>query len=225
MDEPVDVRFAAPPREGARRAPRRRRRGRSPWPWIDEDEPDPIVDGQIDLGALAAEFSFSALDPYPRKPGVDFAPAAEPDASQTPLAGLADRAEGRLNDFRNSTIRRVSDGRARLPTQARATLAEPRFALVAEAAIVRGARGGVSRVRDARGVFAGMANEVRIALDAMGGDRGPSVVVPAAAIALVRRPDVSSLFYGDEKVVGRCSAAIPRWPPRRGSCIPMSRSR
>ena len=47
-----------------------------------------------------------------------------------------------------------------------------------------------------------MANEVRIALDAMGGDRGPSVVVPAAAIALVRRPDVSFLLYGDEKVIG-----------------------
>jgi uncharacterized metal-binding protein YceD (DUF177 family) len=33
------------------------------------DPPDPIVNGQIDLGALAAEFLLLNLDPYPRKPG------------------------------------------------------------------------------------------------------------------------------------------------------------
>ena len=32
-----------------------------------EDAPDPIVDGKVDLGALAAEFIALALDPYPRK--------------------------------------------------------------------------------------------------------------------------------------------------------------
>ena len=47
-----------------------------------------------------------------------------------------------------------------------------------------------------------MAGDIRIALDAMGGDYGPSVVVPAAAIALVRRPDVSFQLYGDEKILG-----------------------
>jgi glycerol-3-phosphate acyltransferase PlsX len=46
-----------------------------------------------------------------------------------------------------------------------------------------------------------MSKEVRIALDAMGGDSGPSVVVPAAAIALVRRPDLSFLLFGEEKRV------------------------
>ncbi len=35
-----------------------------------EDPPDPIIDGKIDLGALAAEFFALGLDPYPRKPGV-----------------------------------------------------------------------------------------------------------------------------------------------------------
>ena len=44
-----------------------------------------------------------------------------------------------------------------------------------------------------------MNGEIRIALDGMGGDHGPGVVVPAAAIALERRPDVSFLIYGDEK--------------------------
>lgn len=43
-----------------------------------EDEsfelPDEILDGRIDLGALAVEFLILALDPYPRKPGAHFAP-------------------------------------------------------------------------------------------------------------------------------------------------------
>lgn len=36
------------------------------------EAPDPIIDGRIDLGALAAEFLMLSLDPYPRKPGVSF---------------------------------------------------------------------------------------------------------------------------------------------------------
>ena len=47
-----------------------------------------------------------------------------------------------------------------------------------------------------------MASDVRIALDAMGGDHGPSVVVPAAAIALERRPDVEFLLFGDQSTIG-----------------------
>jgi phosphate acyltransferase len=46
-----------------------------------------------------------------------------------------------------------------------------------------------------------MNKDVRIALDAMGGDFGPSVVAPAASIALTRRPDVSYSFFGDEKLI------------------------
>jgi hypothetical protein len=37
-----------------------------------EEPPDAIVDGKIDLGALAAEFLALGLDPYPRKPGASF---------------------------------------------------------------------------------------------------------------------------------------------------------
>ncbi len=33
----------------------------------DQDPPDPIVDGKIDLGALAGEFLALGLDPYPKK--------------------------------------------------------------------------------------------------------------------------------------------------------------
>ncbi|RXF74671.1 phosphate acyltransferase PlsX [Hansschlegelia zhihuaiae] len=43
-----------------------------------------------------------------------------------------------------------------------------------------------------------MTDTVRIALDAMGGDHGPSVVAPGASIALSRKPDLKFLFVGDE---------------------------
>jgi phosphate acyltransferase len=54
-----------------------------------------------------------------------------------------------------------------------------------------------------------MNKDVRIALDAMGGDHGPAVVVPAAAIALTRRPDVSFQFFGDQRQVRPLVEATP----------------
>ena len=44
----------------------------------DRDPPDPITDGMIDVGALAAEFLALGLDPYPKKPDVEFAPVTFP---------------------------------------------------------------------------------------------------------------------------------------------------
>ena len=55
-----------------------------------------------------------------------------------------------------------------------------------------------------------MTNGVRIALDAMGGDFGPSVVVPGAAIARDRRPDTKYLFFGDEKQIRPLIEQHPR---------------
>ena len=54
----------------------------------EEDLPDPIVNGRIDIGAVTAEFLALGLDPYPRKPGVDFA-YAEDAARDNPFAALA----------------------------------------------------------------------------------------------------------------------------------------
>ncbi len=85
VEEEIDVRFA--PRDdevGARRRPNEP----ETVSMADDDEPDPIVDGKIDLGALAAEFFALGLDPYPRKPGVAFEPPAEPEAEATPFAAL-----------------------------------------------------------------------------------------------------------------------------------------
>ncbi len=59
-----------------------------------------------------------------------------------------------------------------------------------------------------------MAKDIRIALDAMGGDHGPAVVVPGAAIALERRPDTQYLLYGEEKAVGPILAAHPKLAQR-----------
>jgi glycerol-3-phosphate acyltransferase PlsX len=42
-----------------------------------------------------------------------------------------------------------------------------------------------------------MPQKVRIALDAMGGDVGASVVIPGAAISLSRHPDTEFLLFGD----------------------------
>src|SRR5260370_35787063 len=42
-----------------------------------------------------------------------------------------------------------------------------------------------------------MPQKVRIALDAMGGDLGSSVVIPGAASALARHPDAEFLLFGD----------------------------
>jgi len=46
-----------------------------------------------------------------------------------------------------------------------------------------------------------MTESVLIALDAMGGDHGPSVVVPGAALTHQRRPDTRFRFYGDVREI------------------------
>ncbi|KRR23832.1 phosphate acyltransferase [Bradyrhizobium lablabi] len=46
-----------------------------------------------------------------------------------------------------------------------------------------------------------MPQKVRIALDAMGGDVGASVVIPGAAVSLKRHPDSEFLLYGDSKLI------------------------
>ena len=48
-----------------------------------------------------------------------------------------------------------------------------------------------------------------IALDAMGGDFGPEVVVPGAALSLERHPDLKFLMFGDERRIGAELAKHP----------------
>jgi glycerol-3-phosphate acyltransferase PlsX len=46
-----------------------------------------------------------------------------------------------------------------------------------------------------------MPQKVRIALDAMGGDIGASVIIPGAAISLSRNPDTEFLLFGDRALI------------------------
>ena len=84
IDEEVDLVFA-PAEEIA--------------PQIDADDddgvstvaepPEPIENGMIDLGRLASDVLFLAIDPYPRKEGAVFAPqVAAPDPEDHPFATL-----------------------------------------------------------------------------------------------------------------------------------------
>jgi uncharacterized metal-binding protein YceD (DUF177 family) len=76
IEEEVEVDFAAPDHAAAdaERA--------------DYEPPDEITGGQIDLGALTAEFLALGLDPYPRKPGAEFEHEGRSDATESPFAGL-----------------------------------------------------------------------------------------------------------------------------------------
>ena len=52
--------------------------------------------------------------------------------------------------------------------------------------------------------------EIRIAIDAMGGDHGPPIIVDGAEHALKRHPDARFLFFGREPEIAPLLAARPR---------------
>ena len=90
VDEAVDVRFA--PETASESRPQSANEPLT-LSLADEDEPDPIIDGKIDLGALAAEFFALGLDPYPRKPGATFEESTESEPADSPFSALAKRAK------------------------------------------------------------------------------------------------------------------------------------
>ncbi len=88
VDEAVDVRFAP---QAEDELDRRAARETLNFSLADEDDPDPVIDGKIDLGALTAEFFALGLDPYPRKPDVIFEPPARAPDTSSPFASLRGR--------------------------------------------------------------------------------------------------------------------------------------
>ena len=54
-----------------------------------------------------------------------------------------------------------------------------------------------------------MSDKVRIALDAMGGDHGPAVVVAGADLALTRHPGTEFLFFGNSAQIAPLIDARP----------------
>jgi hypothetical protein len=61
------------------------------------DDPEPLIDGVVDLGALATEFLVLGIDPYPRKPGAVFESPGENRAEEGPFASLAGWTKDRGN--------------------------------------------------------------------------------------------------------------------------------
>jgi glycerol-3-phosphate acyltransferase PlsX len=55
-----------------------------------------------------------------------------------------------------------------------------------------------------------MPRKVRIALDAMGGDHGPSTVIPGAALSLERHPDSEFVVFGNEALCAPLLDAHPK---------------
>ena len=83
LDEAVDVSFS--PSVAAQAATAAEGHHARP---DEEEPPEPLVGGTVDLGALAVEFLLLGIDPYPRKPGAEFsAPQAE-DSHDHPFAAL-----------------------------------------------------------------------------------------------------------------------------------------
>ena len=83
VDEAVDLAFAPAP-EGVDvelEADGKKHR-------TDDDPPEPLVNGKVDLGAIATEFLILGIDPYPRKPGAQFAAPKVEDAGANPFAAL-----------------------------------------------------------------------------------------------------------------------------------------
>ena len=54
-----------------------------------DDPPEAMVDGAVDVGAVATEFLLLGIDPYPRKPGAKFDTPVRDDPSAHPFAALA----------------------------------------------------------------------------------------------------------------------------------------
>lgn len=89
IEETIDLSFAPPPApvtdEGDGEPPPRAAK------W---DDPEPLLDGVVDLGALVTEFLILGLDPYPRKPGAVFEPPQHRTGEEGPFAVLSKLGKG-----------------------------------------------------------------------------------------------------------------------------------
>ncbi len=88
IDEEVDLSFA--PEAEVRKLADLVEEGQDPDDDAEvPDPPEAIVNGIIDLGRVATDAVYLAIDPYPRKPGVVFeAEITAPDPEDHPFAAL-----------------------------------------------------------------------------------------------------------------------------------------
>lgn len=81
LDEPVNLLFVPPLDAAAKGDGAERKAG-------DEERPEPLIEGKVDLGAIALEFVLLGIDPYPRKAGAKFVSVKVGDDSAKPFAAL-----------------------------------------------------------------------------------------------------------------------------------------
>jgi uncharacterized metal-binding protein YceD (DUF177 family) len=63
--------------------------GAASFGMADNDAPEPLVGGTVDLGAIATEYFLLGIDPYPRKAGAIFEAAPTGGPPESPFAALA----------------------------------------------------------------------------------------------------------------------------------------
>jgi Large ribosomal RNA subunit accumulation protein YceD len=92
VEEDIDLRFTPqlPPEPQGDETVARREPHDVKW-----NDPEPLIGGVVDLGAIATEFLILGLDPYPRKPGVVFEPPQDVKPDAGPFAALARLTKGR----------------------------------------------------------------------------------------------------------------------------------
>ena len=79
LDEPINLLFAPPLDAAAEGADHKAG---------EEESPEPLIEGKVDLGAIATEFLLLGIDPYPRKAGAEFSAVKTADDSAGPFAAL-----------------------------------------------------------------------------------------------------------------------------------------
>lgn len=92
IDEEVDLIFA--PEAEVRRLADLMEEGHDDQEQV-ADPPEAIVNGIIDLGRLATDALFLAVDPYPRKPGSCLSPRLSPPIRRTTFAVLKALQDGK----------------------------------------------------------------------------------------------------------------------------------
>jgi len=89
IEQAIDLTFV--PRQAAAPEPRELEAKPRDVKWGD---PEPLIGGIVDLGALATEFLILGLDPYPRKPGAIFEPPQDRKPDEGPFAALSKLTKG-----------------------------------------------------------------------------------------------------------------------------------
>ena len=81
----------------------------------EHEDPEPILDGKIDLGDLTAQYLSLSLDPYPKAPGAVWAEGEGPEESST-LRKNPFAVRFRIGFHKRTRIRRSSMPRFNLQT-------------------------------------------------------------------------------------------------------------